>query len=435
MIDSVTYDDDEPWPSVANGVGPSLQLIDAAQDNDRVGNWAAAPATPGAPNSVTDSLPPFPLLWLNEIQPVNVTGVADSFGDRDPWVELFNAASTNFPLAGLYLSDNYSNLTQWAFPADATMAAGGFGLVWLDGEPGESSLTELHAGFRTMSTNGSLALSRVAGGRTSIVDYVNYRLVAADRSFGSFPDGQPHDRHSFYYVTPITTNNNAGPPVTLWINEWMASNAGYLTDPAGGGSDDWFEIYNPGPDTVALAGFTLTDDLANPGKAVVPTGMAIAPHGFWLVWADEQSGQTQTNGDLHVNFKLSAMGEHIALYDDRGRQIDLVTFGPQTDNVSQARWPDGGSAPYFFMARPTPGAPNVPPEMRILSARWSSGVAVLTWTAQAGHDYRVQFKDDLSESPWADLPGDVTATSNTASKMDTGLGEVTQRFYQVLLVQ
>jgi hypothetical protein len=418
----------------ADGAGPSLQLIDAAQDTDRVGNWAAAPATPGAANSVTDLLPPFPLLWLNEIQPVNVTGVADRFGDRDPWVELFNAASTNFPLTGFYLSDSYSNLTQWPFPADATMAAGSFGLVWLDGEPGESSPTELHAGFRTTSTNGSLALSRVAGGRTSIVDYVNYRLVAADRSFGSFPDGQPHDRHSFYYVTPITTNNDAGPPVTLWINEWMASNAGYLTDPAGGGSDDWFEIYNPGPDTVALAGFTLTDDLANPGKAMVPAGMAIAPHGFLLVWADEESGQTQTNGDLHVNFKLSALGERIALYDDRGRQIDLVSFGRQADNISQGRWPDAASAPYFFMRTPTPGAPNLPPEVRILAISRSAGAVILTWTAEMDHSYRVQFKDDLSDSPWIDFPGDVTATSDVASKSDVSLGVGRQRFYQVRLM-
>src|SRR5438876_7717860 len=41
VIDEVTYDDDLPWPTDADGFGPSLQLIDPSQDNNRVANWAA----------------------------------------------------------------------------------------------------------------------------------------------------------------------------------------------------------------------------------------------------------------------------------------------------------------------------------------------------------------------------------------------------------
>ena len=54
--------------------GGSLQLIDPRQDNWRVGNWAAAtPLRPrlharSAGNSVAASLPPFPPLWINELQ-------------------------------------------------------------------------------------------------------------------------------------------------------------------------------------------------------------------------------------------------------------------------------------------------------------------------------------------------------------------------------
>src|SRR6185503_12954161 len=39
-VDKVKYDDDAPWPASADGTGPSLQLIDAAQDNARVSNWS-----------------------------------------------------------------------------------------------------------------------------------------------------------------------------------------------------------------------------------------------------------------------------------------------------------------------------------------------------------------------------------------------------------
>src|SRR5439155_4364456 len=42
IIDQVTYGSDPPWPSAANGFGPSLQLIDPLLDNNRVANWAVA---------------------------------------------------------------------------------------------------------------------------------------------------------------------------------------------------------------------------------------------------------------------------------------------------------------------------------------------------------------------------------------------------------
>ena len=42
-VNAVRYDDDPPWPALADGLGSSLQLIDPAQDNSRVANWTAAP--------------------------------------------------------------------------------------------------------------------------------------------------------------------------------------------------------------------------------------------------------------------------------------------------------------------------------------------------------------------------------------------------------
>src|SRR6185369_7467940 len=138
-IDEVSYDDDAPWPAAADGFGPSLQLVDPAQDNNRVANWAAVTTggsnvryTPGAPNSVRTNLAAFPLVWLNEIQPNNVAGLQDNAGDRDPWVELFNSSRSSVDLTGYYLSDNYTHLAKWAFPGGTTLTAGQYRLVWLD---------------------------------------------------------------------------------------------------------------------------------------------------------------------------------------------------------------------------------------------------------------------------------------------------------------
>jgi hypothetical protein len=53
----------------------------------------------------------------------------------------------------------------------------------------------------------------------------------------------------------------------------------------------------------------------------------------------------------------------------------------------------------------------------------------LTWTSVSNSSYRVEFKTDLSLSNWNALPGDVSALSNTASKLDALTPG--NRFYRV----
>jgi len=124
----------------------------------------------------------------------------------------------------------------------------------------------------------------------------------------------------------------------------------------------------------------------------------VPSQGYFLVWADEETGQTRTNIDLHVDFKLGQGGERIVLYDPSGRQIDLVIFGAQNNNVSQGRWPNGGPAPYYFMPTPTPRASNQIPVANpvVVTPIVGPGNAVtLSWTSQPGTSYRVEYKDDL----------------------------------------
>ena len=53
-----------------------------------------------------------------------------------------------------------------------------------------------------------------------------------------------------FYITPAATNNGTSAPLTVFINEWMADNTAILADPADGQFEDWFELYNPGTNTV-----------------------------------------------------------------------------------------------------------------------------------------------------------------------------------------
>jgi uncharacterized repeat protein (TIGR01451 family) len=67
---------------------------------------------------------------------------------------------------------------------------------------------------------------------------------------------------------------------------------------------------------------------------------------------------------------------------------------------------------------------------RIVEIRRTGASVSLTWTAIAGSRYRVQFKDTLAQPDWSDLPGEVLATGQTASKTDAPGSQ--QRFYRIL---
>ncbi len=453
VINLVTYDDDPPWPPGADGTGASLQLIDPAQDNSRVANWAVSGtnlpptnilgtsiATPGAVNSVRATLPDFPPVWLNEIEPDNLSGLADAHGEREPWVELFNAGTAPVSLDGCYLADNFTNLTQWPFPANTVIAGRGFLLVWLDGEPGETTTNELHASFRAAPFDGVLALAKAGASAPFVLDYVRYGEISSDYSLGLQPDGQPQPRQLFYHPTPGATNNNLPAPLLLFINEWMADNARVLADPADGDYEDWFELYNPNAVPLDLTGYQLADNLAGATPWTLPSGTVIQPQSFLLVWADGEPGQNHpTRADVHANFKLDRNGEAIVLLAPNGDVVDAVTFGLQTTDVSQGRWPNGAPEPFYSMPAPTPRAWNlVPPAswplLRIEEVRCEGGLMTLGWTAQEGRFYRVECQTQLQDQDWQALPGDVLSASNHASKPFLLPTLSTQQFYRVRLL-
>lgn len=144
--------------------------------------------------------------------------------------------------------------------------------------------------------------------------------------------------------------------VSLSINELMAVNNSFITDEYGA-YDDWLEIYNPGNDTVDISGYYITDDPLHITKYQIPGGSAetrIAPHGFMLLWADDEPQQ----GPLHLPFKLATAGEKVLLHAPNQTLKDSVSFGYQLGNRSYGRYPDASPTLVTFTT-PTPGASNV----------------------------------------------------------------------------
>jgi hypothetical protein len=440
IVDSVTFEDDAPWPPQADGGGPSLQLIDPALDNNRVANWAAvtnppgARFTPGAPNQVLTTNPP-PLLWLNELQVINVAGPMDGRGQHEPWVELYNGGSAVMDLAGFFLSNEPTNLNRWVFPPGSILGAGQFRLVWLDGDVSDHTATEWHANFRLTTNDTLLLLARDIASQRQIVDYLPLTVLPADGALARVPDGTSDRPRVLDYTTAGASNSGASPLPAIYINELMAANTLWL-DPADGDSDDWFELYNASDRAVNLAGYSLTDKTSLPRKFVIPAGVAIGAHDFLLVWADEEESQTRTNGHLHVNFRLNDAGEAIAFYSPDGRLIDSTFFGVQTPDTSLARWPDGTGS-FTGTTNATPGMHNkLNGSMRpalSLTAVIVPGVGVRIFFPP-GYDAAVLCKARLEDPSWSAVNGTrgYDAATDQEWMLDTTIQGTQQRFYRAL---
>jgi hypothetical protein len=65
----------------------------------------------------------------------------------------------------------------------------------------------------------------------------------------------------------------------------------------------------------------------------------------------------------------------------------------------------------------------------------STGQTTITWESAPGRSYRVQYKDDLSQTNWNDLGRGVTVNGSSAACWDTTAGTSNQRFYRITLVE
>ena len=154
---------------------------------------------------------------------------------------------------------------------------------------------------------------------------------------------------------PIIYKYQASLMPPLFINEFMASNDTTIADEYGD-YGDWIEIYNAGTVAVFLGDKYLSDNLGDRNKWSLPNTYLSAKD-FILIWADGNTGK----GDLHTNFKLSASGEEIGLFDSEFtgyHPLDTLIFGAQQTDISQGRYADGESE-WRFYSIATPGFSNL----------------------------------------------------------------------------
>lgn len=113
----------------------------------------------------------------------------------------------------------------------------------------------------------------------------------------------------------------------------MAVNNSTLQDEDGSFSD-WVEIHNPDGIALNLNGWYLTDDAANLTKWTFPS-VVIPPGGFLTVFASDKN-RAVTGAELHTSFKLSAVGEALALTMPDGVTVTSAfdPYPPQVADVA-----------------------------------------------------------------------------------------------------
>jgi hypothetical protein len=155
-------------------------------------------------------------------------------------------------------------------------------------------------------------------------------LQSEEVPFGHLPNGSGAPEY-ITFPTPGSSNNVAGTFSPICINE-------FLTTSQAGGVDDWIELYNRGSVPVDIGGWFVSDNVSQPTKYAFPPGTTMAPGEFLAV--DESE----------LGFALSSTGSEVILltHSDGETGQDYFDYDLQFPDVTQGRFPDGGSTWLFF---------------------------------------------------------------------------------------
>ncbi len=226
------YRDGRGWPLPADGGGHSLVPLEAAVPDEPYGslncpdNWRASAFRGGSPGQ--DDPAPAPVVVINEFlanTDVNDPGPGGRVSD---WVELYNPTGSIVSLAGWYLSDDVTDLRQWALPAVSIPAYGRLVLNQLEG-------------FGLSRSGEELLLSYLPGTAADrVVDCVRFKAQERNIALGRYPDGDAY----WFRLQPSPGAANANPILDLLIDELMYH-------PSGTG-EEYVELYNPLPQEVDL---------------------------------------------------------------------------------------------------------------------------------------------------------------------------------------
>jgi hypothetical protein len=314
LRDVVSYSDGGDWPGSPDGDGPSLELLNPGLDNALASSWDPSMSSGGTPGRINS---------------VHTSDAAPVCRDGDRLTEWPDASA---PVT----------VTVYAFDAEGPVTV----LLMVDTGAGYSALPMNDSGTGGDAAAGDTLYSAFIPAQPggTIVRYYAMATDAAGQS-DFWPGSAPVEYHAF--TVGYT-------PPALRITELMAANRGSVRD-GFGDAEDWFEIKNEGNLTAELGGMFVTDDLGSTRKFRLPA-RTLAAGATLLIWADDETDE----GTLHANFKLSAEGEEIGLFETVDHGNGLVhgwKFGRMGENQTMGFLTAEASVPEY-LSLPTPATNN-----------------------------------------------------------------------------
>ena len=204
LVYALRYEDDWPWPPLADGLGATLEL-DHDKEGNAISDWRESyvlMGTPGAENSR-------PLdrsgLFINEFMASNGNVIADEYGEYDDWFEIYNDNDYPVDIGGLYFTDDLSYPQKWQLPLNApestTISPRGFLLLWADGQPWQGPL---HVDFRLSVSGEQLGMFQRISDAYDMIDGIVFGEQERNVAYGRYPDGG--QTWSFMSPTPGYSN-------------------------------------------------------------------------------------------------------------------------------------------------------------------------------------------------------------------------------------
>lgn len=350
VVISVTYSDESPWPTSADGLGFSLVPVDPNPKNDQneFFYWRASSNIGGSPR--TDD-PPLDI-------PAIVVSEALTNGDQSQsdFIELFNPTNAAVNIGGWYLTDDPKTPMKYKIPANTGIPAGGY-LVFNENQfnpnPGVNPSFALSANgdqVYLFSANASNVLSGYSHG-------FDFEAAENGVSFGRHINSEGTEHFTAMSQTTKGAANAAPKVGDVVITEIMYNTAV--------GQDEFIEIANRTDQAIKLY-----DPLrpANTWQVSgigydLPQNIELPAHGVLLVVSiDPQMFRTKYNVPSSAQIvgpftgALQNDGENIELNrpaNPDGTEIPRVVVDAVRYN-DKAPWPMDADGEGFSLERVSP---------------------------------------------------------------------------------
>ena len=191
VIQELTFSDDAPWPSLADGDGSSLEIVDVHQEANDPYNWRPSGRIGGSPG--TSGGPLVQEVVINEILTHSGAPIVDA-------IELRNTTDLPIDVSGWYLTDAGSDLRQFRIPNGSVIAGGEYLVL---------SENQLGFGFRGQEADNAFFVQADGNGKPIFFsDYVEFGATQDGTTLGRWPESTGD---LFPMSSPTLGDDNAGP--------------------------------------------------------------------------------------------------------------------------------------------------------------------------------------------------------------------------------